>query len=93
MMVLFCAVPFPAECLGCLRIFLHTFPFLDVMFLVRQTSYGGYISPLIHFARVSSHVDDFNTRNKVLTPKLLKQGYRYHKFVRHFQTFISCILT
>ena len=26
-----------------------------------------YISQLIRFARVSNHVDDFNTRNKVLT--------------------------
>ena len=31
--------------------------------------YGVYISQLIRFARVSSHVDDFNTRNKVLTAK------------------------
>ena len=43
-----------------------------------STSYGVYISPLIRFARVSSH-DDFHTRNNVLTAKLLKQGYRYHK--------------
>ena len=35
------------------------------------------ISRLIRFARVSSHVDDFNTRNKVLTAKLLRQGYGY----------------
>ena len=28
-----------------------------------STSYGVYISLLIRFARVSSHVDDFNTRN------------------------------
>ena len=37
------------------------------------------IYQLIRFARVSSHVADFNTRNKILTAKLLKQGYRYHK--------------
>ena len=36
----------------------------------RSTSYGVYISQLIHFARVSSHVDEFTIRNKV---KLLKQ--------------------
>ena len=36
----------------------------------RLTSYGVYISQLIRFARVSSHVDDFN---KVLTAKLLRQ--------------------
>ena len=46
--------------------------------VTQSTSYGVYISQLIHFARVSSHVDDFNTRIKVLTAKLVpKQGYRY----------------
>ena len=67
------------------------FPFLDGD-VPRSTSYGVYISQLIRFARVSSHVDDFNTRNKVLTAKLLKQGYRYHNFVRRFQNFIGGIL-
>ena len=47
------------------------FPFLD--------GDEVYISQLIRFARASSHVADFNTRNKLLTQKLLKQGYRYHK--------------
>ena len=41
------------------------FPFLDGD-VPRSASYGVYISQLIRFARVSSHVDDFNTRNKVL---------------------------
>ena len=40
------------------------FPFLDGD-IPRSTSYGVYISQLIRFARVSSHVDDFNARNKV----------------------------
>ena len=31
-----------------------------------------------------SHVDDFNARNKCLTAKLLKQGYRYHKLRKVF---------
>ena len=34
-----------------------------------------------------SHVDDFNTRNKVLTAKLLRQGYRYHKLRKAFSKF------
>ena len=41
---------------------------------------------------MSSHVENFNTPNKVLTAKLLKQGYKYHKlrqpfskiYLRHF---------
>ena len=55
--------------------YIVNFPFLD-----RDVpSYGVYISQLIRFARVCSHVDDFNTRNKCSSAKLLKQGYRYHK--------------
>ena len=38
----------------------------------RRPSYGVYISQLIRFARASSHVTDFNNRNKFLTAKLLK---------------------
>ena len=56
------------------------------MFLVRH---GVNISQLIQFARVSSHADDFNTRHKVLTAKLLKQGYRYHKLRKAFSKFLS----
>ena len=33
---------------------------------------------------MSSNVDNFNTRNKVLTAKLLRQGYRYHKLLKAF---------
>ena len=38
------------------------FPFLDGD-VPRSTSYGVYISKLIRFARASSYVTDFNTRN------------------------------
>ena len=45
---------------------------------------------------MSSHVTDFNTRNKLLTAKLLNQGYRYHKlrkafskFYRHYSDLVS----
>ena len=61
-----------------------------VMFLVRHHMvFIFYISQLIRFARVASHVDDFNTRNKVLTAELLKQGYRYHKLRKAFSKFFS----
>ena len=53
-----------------------------------------------YFTRVSSHVADFNTRNKSLTAKLLQQGYRYHKlrktfskfYRRHFELFLNSML-
>ena len=59
------------------------FPFLDGD-VPRRPSYGVYISQLIRFARVCSHVEDFNARNECLTAKLLKQGYRYHKLKKFF---------
>ena len=45
-----------------------------------------------------SYVTDFDTRNKILTAKLLKQGYRYHKlcktfsnfYRRHFDLLLTC---
>ena len=46
-----------------------------------------YISQFIRFARASSHVTDFNHRNKFLTVKLLKQCYRYHKLRKAFSKF------
>ena len=66
------------------------FPFLDGD-VPRAASDGVYISQLIRFARVSSHVTDFNTRNKLLTAKLLNQGYRYHKLRKAFLSFIDVI--
>ena len=62
------------------------FPSLDGD-VPRFTSYGVYISQLIWFARASSYVADFNTRNKLLTRKLLKQGYDYHKQRKTFSLF------
>ena len=46
-----------------------------------------YISQLLRFARASSRVTDFDNRNKFLTAKLLKQGYRYHKHHKVFSKF------
>ena len=65
----------------------NNFPFLDGD-VPRRPSYRVYVSQLIRFAEICSHVDDFNTRNKCLTAKLLKQGYRYHKLT----IFINCYL-
>ena len=62
------------------------FPFLDGD-VPRSTSYGVYVSQLIRFARVCSHVADFNARNKSLTAKFLQQGYRYHKLRKTFSKF------
>ena len=66
------------------------FPFLDGD-VPRAASYGVYISQLIRFARVCSHVTDFNTRNKLLTAKLLNQSYRFINYVKPFLSFIDVI--
>ena len=64
------------------------FPFLggDVP---RRTSYGVYIAQLIRFARAFSNLNDFNYRNKALTVKLLRQGYRYFKLRKAFSKLLS----
>ena len=63
---------------------------LNVSFLdgdvPRRPSYGVYISQLTRFARVCSHADYFNARNKCLTAKLLKRGYRYLKLRNSWQS-------
>ena len=61
------------------------FPFLDGD-VPSRPSYGVYISQLIRFPRVCSHVN-FNAGNKYLTAKFLKEGYRYHKLRKAFSKF------
>ena len=62
------------------------FPFIDGD-VPRRPFYGVYISQLIRFARVCCHFDDYNTRNKCLTTKINKQGYRYYKLRKAFSKF------
>ena len=66
--------------------YIVNFPCLDCD-VPRRPSYGVYLSQFIRFARTSSHVTDFNNRNKFLTAKLLKQGYRFHKLCKAFSKF------
>ena len=62
------------------------FPFLDGD-VPRSASYGVYISQLIRFARASSCVAGFNTRNILLTQRLLGQGCRYRGLRGAFSEF------
>ena len=66
------------------------FPFLDGD-VPCSTSYGVFISQRVRFARVSSHVADFNARNKSLTAKLLQQAIGIINFDRKifFPNFIA----
>ena len=60
-----------------------------VMFLVLHPMESISLNSfsLIRFARASNYVVD--THNKLLTRKLLKQGYRYHKLRKTFSKFID----
>ena len=64
------------------------FPFLDGD-VPRSASYGVYISQLIRFARASSYVADFNTRNKLLTQKLLNNAIGIINFAKLLQNYIE----
>ena len=66
------------------------FPFLDGD-VPHSRFYGIYISQLTRFARVSSHVHDFNTRYKVLTANFSDKDIDIINFVRHFQNFIGIL--
>ena len=59
----------------------------SINYFVKLTSYGVYLSHLIRFARAFSNFNDFNYRNKALTAKLLRQGYRYFKLRKAFSKF------
>ena len=48
---------------------------------------------LIRFASASSVLSDFNYRNKALTAKLLRQGYRYFKLRKAFSKFYRRLST
>ena len=74
------------------HLYIMNFPFPDGD-VPRSASYGVYISQVIRYARVPSHVDDFNTRNKVLTANFSDKDIDIINFIRRSQNFIGGILT
>ena len=57
-----------------------------VTFLVRHPMVFIFLN-LFDLLECPVMLDIFNTRNKVLTAKLLRQGYRYHKIRKAFSKF------
>ena len=47
---------------------------------------------LFNLPKASSHVSDFNSLNKLLTAKLLKEGYGFHNTTKHFPNLTVGIL-
>ena len=68
--------------IGIISFILYFFPFWVAMF--HRPSYGVYISQLIRFARVCSHVEDFHARIKCLAAKLLNRVIGIISFILYF---------
>ena len=64
------------------------FPFLSSN-IPSAPAYGVYVSQLIRYARACSNYQDFMERGKVLTTKLLSQGYRKTKLVATLKKFFG----
>ena len=69
------------------------FPLLTFSFLSGNIpsapAYGVYVSQLIRYARTCSNYQDFMERGKVLTTKLLSQGYQKTKLVATLKKFFG----
>ena len=82
------------------------FPFLCSN-IPAAPSYGVYKSQLIHYSRASSKYADFVERGRLLSQKLLKQGYvsinlrsslkifygRHHELICHYDKSVSEIIS
>ena len=62
------------------------FPFLSSN-IPSVPAYGVYVSQLIRYARACSNYQDFMERGKMLTTKLLSQGYQKTKLVATLKKF------
>ena len=62
------------------------FPFLSSN-IPSTPAYGVYVSQLIRYARACPNYQDFMERGKVLTTKLLSQGYKKFKLVATLKKF------
>ena len=63
------------------------FHFEMVMFLALHPMESISLTFFVLLEHLRSYFTDFNTHNKLLTQKLLKQGYRYHKLRKLFLNF------
>ena len=52
-----------------------------------KPTYGVYISQLIRLCRICDYFTDFVIRHRMLTERLIKQGYLYSKLCTNFKKF------
>ena len=50
-------------------------------------AYGIYISQLVRIGRICDNYEDFVSRNRLVTTRLIKQGFRYSKLCHCFKKF------
>ena len=62
------------------------FPFLSSN-IPQSATFGVYVSQLIRYTRASSAYSDFLVRSRLLTGKLLGQGYNRFKLITTFKRF------
>ena len=72
------------------------FPIVNFPFLSSNIHsvpvYGDYVSQLIRYARACSNYQDFMERGKVLTTKLLSQGYQKPTWYQHVRSSVGDIM-
>ena len=64
------------------------FPHLDSN-IPCKPAYGIYISQLVRIGRICDNYNSFTYRHKLLTLRLIKQGYLYNKLLIYFKRFCN----
>ena len=67
---------------------IDNFPFLSSN-IPSAPAYGVYVSQLVRYARACSKYQDFMERGRVLTARLLNQGYQKTKLVTTLKKFFG----
>ena len=52
-----------------------------------KPAYGIYISQLVRIGRICEEYSAFMDRNRMITDRLIKQGFRYSKLCKTFKKF------
>ena len=63
------------------------FPHMDSN-IPSKPAYGVVISQLVRYLRICCNYEDFAYRSKLLTTRLLRQGYIYQKLCRTYKTLV-----
>ena len=66
--------------------YIVNFPHLDSN-IPAKPAYGVYMSQLVRIGRICRDYCDFRDRHRMLTTRLLKQGYKYDKLCSTFKKF------